>query len=356
MSIDMYRRNITRLTREKANLEKQLSRESEKIARLQNDISRISRSITKSTSLSILQSKQRQIDSKQPEIARAQNKIADLSTKISKKLEELNRNLQNLERAEDREQRKKDAAARKRREEELRHTRAVTQEMGRQVRLHSELSRSNLTIDLAKAKLPTKIKVLFLATNPQDQTQLRLDEEIRAVTEKVRASEYRDSVELISKWAVRPQDLLQGLNEHKPHIVHFSGHGSDTGDLLLQDDSGNTKPVSKDAIVITMSTLADNIRVVVFNSCFSIGQAEAVTEHVDVAIGMNASIGDEAARVFAAQFYSAIGFGRSVQQAFDQGIAALMLEGIPEDMKPELFTHEGIGADEIILVRPPGMN
>lgn len=354
MSIDMHRRNIARISREKADLEKQLSRENEKIARLQNDISRISRSITKSTSLSILQSKQRQIDSKQTEITRAQKKIADLSTKISRKLEELNRSLQNLERAEDQEQRKKDAAAKKHREEELRHVKAVTRETEKQVRLHSELSRSNWTIDLAK--LPTKIRVLFLAANPQDQTQLRLDEEIRAITEKVRASEYRDSVELTSKWAVRPQDLLQALNEHKPHIVHFSGHGVNTGDLIFQDDSGNTKPVSKDAIVITMSTLADNIRVVVFNSCFSAGQAEAVTEHVNAAIGMNESIGDEAARVFAAQFYSAIGFGHSVQQAFDQAIAALMLEGITEDMEPELFTRDGIDADEIILVRPPCMS
>lgn len=110
--------------------------------------------------------------------------------------------------------------------------------------------------------------------------------------------------------------------------------------------------MSKGAIIATMSTLADNIRVVVFNSCFSAGQAEAVTQHVDVAIGMSDEIGDEAARVFAAQFYSAIGFGRSVKQAFDQAIAALMLEGIPEDKIPELFMRDGVDPDEVLLVRP----
>jgi hypothetical protein len=121
---------------------------------------------------------------------------------------------------------------------------------------------------------------------------------------------------------------------------------------VFLDADGKTKLVSKEAIVATMNTLADNIRVVVFNSCFSTGQAEAVTQHVDVAIGMSAEIGDEAARVFAAQFYSAIGFGRSVQEAFDQAIAALMLEGIPEDTIPELFTRGGVDASEVILVRP----
>jgi CHAT domain len=222
--------------------------------------------------------------------------------------------------------------------------------MERQVHLQSALQSSRLVVDLAR--LPRKIKVLFLASNPEAGNPLRLDEEIRAITEKIRASEYRESVDLVSWWAVRPADLLQALNEHKPHVVHFSGHGSPSGQLVFQADDGGAKLVSKEAIVQTMSTLADNIRVVVFNACFSSGQAEAVTEHVDVAIGMNAAIGDEAARVFAAQFYSAVGFGRSIQQAFDQGKAALLLAGIPEQNTPELFTREGVNPNEVVLVRP----
>jgi hypothetical protein len=146
--------------------------------------------------------------------------------------------------------------------------------------------------------------------------------------------------------------LFQALNEHKPHIVHFSGHGSDNDELVFQSDDGSTKLVTQEAIVATMSTLNDNIRAVIFIACFSYAQAEAVTQHVDVAIGMRDSIRDDAARVFAAQFYAAIGFGRSIKQAFDQGVAALLLEGIPEDDIPVLFTHEGVDPEDIILVRP----
>jgi hypothetical protein len=343
MSVSMYRSNIERLTKQKADLEKKASQESQKIAKLQREIATIQRSITRSTSPSTLRSKQRQIETKQKGLVRSQEKAADLAAKIASKLAELNRNIQNLEKAESRE-------AAKRRGEELHHARSLTREAQKQASFHAEIGRSPLVIDLSR--LPSRIKVLFLAANPQDQPQLRLDEEIRAITERVRASEYRDSVDLISQWAVRPADLLQALNEYKPHIVHFSGHGSDTDELVFLDADGDTKLVSKEAIVATMNTLADNIRVVVFNSCFSTGQAEAVTQHVDVAIGMNAEIGEEAARVFAAQFYSAIGFGRSVQEAFDQAIAALMLEGIPEDKVPELFTRAGVDASEVILVKP----
>jgi len=350
MSLNSYRSNVERLTKEKANLEQDLAKGRSKIAQLQSSVSSITRSITRNTSPSTLQSKQRQIDSKQKETAQCQKKAADLESKIAGKVADLSRNLKNLEKAEEYELKKREVESKKRRDEELRHARTVIRETERQVQLQTQLKGSRLIIDLAK--LPEVIKVLFIASNPIDQTQLRLDEEIRAITEKIRDSEYRDSVQLVSRWAARPTDLLQALNEHKPHIVHFSGHGSDNDELVFQSDDGSTKLVSQEAIVATMSTLNDNIRAVIFNACFSYAQAEAVTQYVDVAIGMRDSIRDDAARVFAAQFYAAIGFGRSIKQAFDQGVAALLLEGIPENDIPVLFTHEGVDPEDIILVRP----
>src|SRR3954451_6446443 len=170
----------------------------------------------------------------------------------------------------------------------------------------------------------SKIKVLFLAANPAGTQPLKLDEEIRRITAKVRAAEYRDSLELVSRWAVRPDDLLQALLELQPHVVHFSGHGSFAAELILLDDRGNPKPVSKDALVHLFRTLKDNVRVVVLNACYSRAQAETLTESVDCTVGMNRPIGDAAAIVFAASFYRAIGFGRSAKEAFELGRAALL--------------------------------
>ena len=193
--------------------------------------------------------------------------------------------------------------------------------------------------------------MLFFAANPLDQSRLRLDEEVREITAQIRASEFRDSVELVSRWAVRPLDLLQALNEDKPHVVHFSGHGSNGSELVFQDDEGVSKPVTLDAITATIATATDHVRVIVFNACYSRDHAEAATEYVEAAIGMNTAIGDEAARVFAAKFYSAVGFGRSLQAAFNQGIAALKLEGIAEDATPELFSRDDVEPSQIVLVR-----
>lgn len=197
-----------------------------------------------------------------------------------------------------------------------------------------------------------KIKVLFLAANPAGTTQLQLDEEMRAIKEKIRAAEHRDSLEIIPWFALRADDLLQALLQHKPHIVHFSGHGSDAGELIVVDNkTGNPKPISQRALESLFSTLRDNIRLVLLNACFSHSQAKAITSTIDCAIGMNKEIGDSAAIVFAASFYRAVGFGRSVQEAFELGKTALLLEGIPEENTPELVLRDGVNASEITLIQ-----
>lgn len=108
---------------------------------------------------------------------------------------------------------------------------------------------------------------------------------------------------------------MQAINESRPRVIHFSGHGSDKDEIIFQDFTGNTKSVSKSAIVEKIVATSDDVQLVFFNTCYSAAQAEAVVEHVPAGIGMNTSIGDDAARVFAAQFYSAIEFGRSVGRA-----------------------------------------
>jgi hypothetical protein len=199
--------------------------------------------------------------------------------------------------------------------------------------------------------VPGKIKILFLAANPAFTPPLKIDEEIRMIEGKIHAAEYRDSIELVSAWAVRPDDLQQKLLEHKPHIVHISGHGAPTGELILLDKDRNPKPVKPEAIQSLFTILKDNIRIVFFNACYTEKQARAINEVIDCVIGMNKYISDQAATVFAASFYRALGFGRSVKEAFDLGKAALQLEGIPGENTPELLAKAGIDPSKIFL--PP---
>jgi len=132
-----------------------------------------------------------------------------------------------------------------------------------------------------------KLTILFLAANPQDTQKLSLDQEVRSITEAIRKSEGRDGIEFFSRWAVQSLDILQAINETDPEIIHFSGHGSEKGEIVLDDGSGKTTLVSKEAMTAAVISASKKIRLIFLNACFSQQEAKAVVEKVEAAIGMN---------------------------------------------------------------------
>lgn len=197
----------------------------------------------------------------------------------------------------------------------------------------------------------SKTRILFLASNPESTEKLSLDEEARSIARKIRETDYRDSLEFVTSWATRPTDLLDELSHHKPTIVHFSGHGSGNEGLIFTDSQGDQKPVSAEALKMLFSSVKDNIRLVVLNACYSEVQAQAISEVIDCVVGMRSEIGDQAAITFSEYFYNALGYGRSVKEALEQGKVALMLEGIAEENIPVLLTKKGIDPATVMLVQ-----
>lgn len=337
---------IIKLKGEIAKLKSDIAKEQSKISPLKKKIISAEDSIRKTKSSSTVKSKLNDIKRVESSIASIEKKIGELQGKEAKKEAELKSAEKTYQNEVDKENKKKLKEDKKLQVEHDRQMRSVSstlqQHTYRQDAFEKELAQ--LTA------LPEKITVLFMASNPIDQTSLRLDKEARDIQEKIRKSEYRDSIVFESRWATRTIDILQAINETNPTIVHFSGHGADTGELVLENVDGTTKLVSKEAVTAAISTASDTIKLVLFNACFSQSQAENIVQNIASAIGMSIEIGDEAACVFAANFYSSIGFGHSLQKAFNQAKAALLLEGIPEDSTPQLFVQDGLSADELYFV------
>jgi CHAT domain len=197
-----------------------------------------------------------------------------------------------------------------------------------------------------------QVKILFLSANPKNITHIRLDEEVREVDQKIQMGECRDQLALLPHLAVRPSDLQQTLLRHKPHILHFSGHGSPTEGIVLEDNDGRTKLVKTEKLAALFRVIKDNLRIVVLNACYSSLQAEGISQVVDFTIGMNKAIGDRSAILFSAAFYQGLAFGRSVQESFDLGVSAIGLEGISESDIPVLLTKQGADAAQTQLVLP----
>ena len=349
MSSDSYRRQIQQIQHEIARLQRDKGTEAGRVASSLHDANAATQAAHNSRSTTTAASKMRDAQRFHNQAAGHQKHIADLEGRIARE----QARLADVEKALNRAQ--ADESQRHRRAEENRakdHEKRIEQIDGT-LAVHHTLHRRTLQAIERLERLPDRIVVLMLAANPLDQKQLRLDEEARTIGEMINKSRHRDAIRLETRWAVRPLDVLQAINECKPTIVHFSGHGSSQDEIVFQNDQGQAKPVSKEAIAQTMAAASGDIQLVFFNTCYSHSQADAVVEHVDAAIGMKDSVSDEAARVFAAAFYSAVGFGLSIRKAFDQARAALMLERIPEEEIPELFVGEGLNADQLVLVRRP---
>src|SRR5262249_1231643 len=61
---------------------------------------------------------------------------------------------------------------------------------------------------------------------------------------QIRLPDYRDYLKLETRWAVQPVQLIRHLDEVRPHIVHFSSHGSDRSEIIPQNDAGQAEMVN----------------------------------------------------------------------------------------------------------------
>ena len=197
------------------------------------------------------------------------------------------------------------------------------------------------------------VRILVLATNPDKTEPLRLDEEVRGIDQALQQSRFRDNFELEQQWAVRVSDLQRLLLRYKPDIVHFSGHGSESSEIILEDSEGNSKPVPASALSKLFSLFKDNIKCVVLNACYTEVQAEAISQHISCVVGMSKAIGDDAAISFSEAFYGALGDGRDIKTAFELGCNQINLENLDEQDTPKLKSAKG-KTEEMVFVSDPG--
>jgi hypothetical protein len=109
-------------------------------------------------------------------------------------------------------------------------------------------------------------------------------------------------------------------------------------------------PIPGSALAGIFEAAPGTVKCVVLNSCYSREQARAILEKIPCVVGMNSEISDEAAITFAASFYGALGFSRTVQQAFN---AARALIPLSEQHAPKMETKDGVNAADLVIKRSP---
>ncbi len=181
--------------------------------------------------------------------------------------------------------------------------------------------------------------ILYLAANPQDLPSLRSDQEMRKVMEELRGSDGRERYRIEVRPAARYGDVSRALIEHQPHVVHFSGHGGKDGYLRLEDDRGDSDPITPEGLALLVGQHKSTVRCVVLSACYSLRLAEAMAAQIDHVIGMHDKIGDQAAIQFSVGFYQGLFAGKSVPDAFTRGRALIQVraETEREHLTPLLF-------------------
>jgi hypothetical protein len=187
-----------------------------------------------------------------------------------------------------------------------------------------------------------KIRILFLSANPLPTGRILVDQEAREVFERIQEGPYREKFELHKYLAVRPIDLQKLLLMHQPHIVHFSGHGTKRHKIIFEGAPGRGKTVDQQGLAKVFALYSNHVRLVLLNACFTRDQARSISGVVNYSIGTSEGIGDKVGVAFAGAFYRALGFGKSVRDAFESAKAELALTKIPRSRGIELFVRKGI--------------
>jgi hypothetical protein len=174
-------------------------------------------------------------------------------------------------------------------------------------------------------------RILFLAASPLNEARLRVGAEHDRINQELLSAGQRDKFVFSSVMAVTPQSISRSILAENPYIIHFSGHGEKEG-IFIETDAGLSKLITPAVLKKLFASAAENVQCVLLNACYSADQAKSISETVPFVIGMKNSIKDTDSLNFSTGFYQAIGAGKSIEKAYDLGVAQMAMSTGGDDI------------------------
>lgn len=176
--------------------------------------------------------------------------------------------------------------------------------------------------------------ILVVSANPSDTNLLMVRKEVDQIRAIFRENDH--FIVRLLEYASR-NDLITKIQQDRPQILHFSGHGSKEGIYLLEERSENHA-------LLPTETLADivqlnrSIEFVFLNSCFGMAQLRELRRNgIPEMIGMPMEIEDDIALAYSKEFYQRIANGLTYEEAYLSNQQRDFMDNLPDKRKPVWF-------------------
>jgi nucleoid-associated protein YgaU len=196
------------------------------------------------------------------------------------------------------------------------------------------------------------LRLLVAVANPTDRPELRVGEELAHLDDELRDLVGEGMIEAFHLDHATANSLDAALIRHRPHFLHFVGHGDfvdGEGVVVLEaeDPPGRSQAIAGPRLANYLRNHRAYLRLVFLNSC--LGAAVSVRDpfggvaHSLVRRGMPAVVAmqfpipDRAAVTLARQFYRYLANGRPVDAALNSARAYLALSYDVEWGAPALY-------------------
>ncbi len=195
-------------------------------------------------------------------------------------------------------------------------------------------------------------RVAFLLASPAGAGAINVGMDYREASAAVSTSVDRNRIDLKPFPAAHAGTILDALNEYRPNVIHFSGHGGGGAILLDRDEIMTSGGMVLDYDVAKrMVESTDNPpTLLVFAACQTVVGVEQFLSAVPFVIAMSDNISDWAAAFFSRRFYGALVAKVSVGHAFDQAKAYLAAEKLRDADLPTMLCREGADAYQVRIV------
>ena len=185
--------------------------------------------------------------------------------------------------------------------------------------------------------------VLFFGANPVNLEPLRIDKEFQVIVDALEEGTGGIRIKMHPSLAAGIDNIRRELLRRKPWIVHFAGHGGGVAEsYAVEGGGGYAHVIPPDGLARLFKTAGKSVECVIINACSTEGLAQELLQHVKYVIAMTRPIEDWCAIEFSKGFYSALAAELPIKDAFELGVAQLMMVSEGSDYEIPLFLEPPI--------------